>query len=446
MKLIHLLAGILVGAGAVAGATKGYVHYQVKSRVDHLVANAGIVADIRYEGLDTDLSGSATLHGLSILPHRFPDHFRIDAVTLSGPDLSFLLNGFADVRERGELPERAAIAIRGWHMRTDSALIGAMQRTTQKLAELLGVESDSCSLGQVFGTKDFAALGYDEFLVDMQMGYRFADSFPGIEVDWSFRVGEEHGSFQLAMMDVSRRVQPGQTTLPRLREMRMTYRMDPTLTEKAIAYCSEQREIDRETYIAQLGAEPDALYQAYLGFVPGPGLRAAFQELLHNPGELQLTARPLDPVDLTTLSLYQPAQLPELFGLTATANGNPIEDLSFGFLDLAAVLDKSLVQELENDHFWSDLGLFPPDSQAPAATPAARLPTAQPAKYRPVEPNDLAQHVGREVRIVGTGGRKRNGLLKSVERGIATVEERRYGGVLTTTIALGEVVNADAFY
>ncbi|MFA7387194.1 MAG: hypothetical protein WCZ87_05990 [Thiohalobacteraceae bacterium] len=445
MKLTQLLTGILVVAGTVAGAAKGYVHYQVKSRVDHLVASAGMFADIRYEGLDTDLSGSATLHGLSILPHQFPDHFRIDAITLSGPDLSFLLNGFADARAKGELPERAAIAIRGWHMRTDSALIGMMQRSSQELAKLLGVESDSCSLGQMFGAKDFAALGYAEFLVDMQVGYRFADSFPGIEVDWDFRVGKEHGGFQLAMTDVSRHVRPGQTNMPRFREMRITYHMDAPLTEKTIAYCADRRAVDRETYITQLGAEPDALYQAYLGFVPGPGLRAAFQELLRNPGEVRLTAQPLEPLDLTTLALYQPAQLPELFGLSLSVNGNPIEDLSFGFMDLAGVLGEGIEEDMENDNFWSDLGLFPSAPRTPA-TPARRQPAAPSPKYRPVGANDLAQHIGHEVRIVGTGGRKRNGLLKSVERGLATVEERRYGGLLTTTIALDEVVAADAFY
>ena len=444
MKLTHLLAGIVVVAGGVAGATKGYVHYQVKSGVDEFIDSARLFADIRYDGLDTDLSGSVTLHRLSILPHHFPDHFEIEAVTVSGPDMDFLLNGFGKTKQRGELPKRAALAIRGWRVRADSALIHATRKASRKLAELMKVDSDSCSLGQVFGTKDFAALGYDEFLVDMQIGYSFTDSFPGLEVGWDFHTAGESGNFKLTFVDVSHNLQQAPQKAPRLRDMQLTYRLDPEFTGKMIDYCAKQRAVDRDTYITQLGTEPDALYQVYLGFVPGPGLREALQELLRNPGELHLSAQPLDPLDLTTLNLYKPSQIPDLFGLTLTVNDRPVEDLSLAFLDLGADLDQTIREEIQGDSFWNELGFAGPSSTAPA--PAATVRAVEPARYRTVERTKLAEHIGREVRIVATGGRKRSGLLRSVERGVATLDERKYGGVLTTTIALSEIVAAETHH
>lgn len=445
MKLMHLLAGIVVAGGAIAGGVKGYVHYQVKSDIDGLIAAAGPFADISYVDLDTELSGSLTLHGLRILPREFPDHVQIDALTVSGPGMDFLLHGFGGSRERGELPAQASIEMRGWHVRADSALVQALRKSTATLAGLLNIENDSCSLGQVFGARDFTTIGYDELLVDAGMGYRFADTFPGIELNWDFRAGGERGSFGMTLVDVSRSIHAMPSKIPRLRDLRMTYRLDPDFTRKLVDHCAAQRGVDAETYIAQLAAEPDALYQVYMGFVPGPGLRQAFQDMLRHPGELVMTATPVDPLDLTTLGLYQPAQLPDLLGLTVSVNGRSVDDLSLSFVDLGEHLDAQMHDAIGRDSFWSDLGIRPPASSTTRPATTTRAPV-EPPRYRSVGSAQLGEHVGRPVRIVASGGRKRNGVLKSVERGVATVEERRYGGTLTSTIALREITKAEAYH
>lgn len=446
MKLTHLLAGIVTAAVALAAGTKGYVHYQVKSGIDNLISLARPFADIRYQDIDTDLSGSAALHGLSILPHEFPDHFEIDTLTLSGPDMDFLLDGFADARRRGEFPEHAAVDIRGFHVRADSAFVQALQQSAAKLAELLNIDSDSCSLGQVFGAKDFAALGHDEFLVDMGMGYRFAETFPGIELHWEFATPGERGRFDVALTGVGQGMQPRLQSLPKLRTAQLTYRLDPAFTRKAVDYCAQKRAVDRDTYIAQLASEPDIQYQVYMGFVPGPGLRQALQELLRNPGELQVAARPIDPLDFTTLGLYQPSQLPELLGLNVSVNGRPVEDLSLSFVDISTQMNEKMHEEIARDGFWSSLGLSPAEPDGTVTVPAPTTRATPPPGYKDIDHAQLGEHVGRQVRIVGTGGRKRNGMLKSVERGTATVEERRHGGSLTSTIRLNEIVSAEVFY
>lgn len=445
MKLTHLLAGIVIVTGAVAGGIKGYAHYQVKSTLDDLIGGARPFAAIRYEDLDTDLSGSATVHGLSIIPKNFPEHFQIDALTLSGPDMDFLLNGFSEAKKRGKPPERAAISVRGWHVRADSALIRAMQESTQKLAGLLKIQSDSCSLGQLFGAKDFTAIGHEEILIDMSFGYRFADTFPGIEVHWEFNTPGENARFSLTLTDVSRTLRPTQN-MPKLRDVQMNYRLDPAFTRQVIDYCAKLRGVDHEAYIDQLIAEPDVLYQVYLGFVPGPGLRQAFEDLLRNPGELQVVARPYEPLDLTTLGLYKASQLPDLLGLTVTVNGRPVDDMSLSFVDLGTQLDAGMQAEVERSEFWNGLGLAADTPSEPASAPGVDTRGTLQPQYRSIEHAQLGEHVGRQVRIVGSGGRKRNGLLKSVERGIATVEERRYGGSLTSTIALKDIVKAEVFH
>lgn len=442
MKLTQLLTGMVVAAAAVYGGAKGYVHYKVKSDVDRLLEAARPFADVSYGSLSTDLGGRATLADIKIYPREFPDTFRIDALSIRGPNLDFLLHGFAGSASKGELPAQASLEIQGWHLSADSALLAALDQSSRELAEFLQIESDSCSLGRMFGGQDMAALGVSELSVDTRLGYRFTESFPGIELSLEFRAGAETGQLSMTLSGISRSVNAARKTPPRLRDLRFAYRLAPELTHKAVAYCAELRGVDRETFLAQLTEEPDELYMLQMGFVPGPGLRTAFQDLIRNPGEMLFEARPAEPVDLASLGLYNPAQLPDLLGITISVNGKPVEDLSLKLVDLRERLGAERAASIENARNAA-LGLETPDAVPEQEMPAE---TPMPSGYRTVTQAELVGHVGRPVRILASGGRKRNGRLIAVERGIATLEERRYGGKLTSSVALRDIVRAEVMF
>lgn len=442
MKLTHLMAGIAVAAGLVYGGLKTYTHHQIKSTINDTLDKARPFVDIKYRSLSTDLSGSATLTGISISPNGFPEIFMIDTLALRGPNLAFLINGFKNTAQHGEFPAQVELDMRGLHLRTDGHLLETMHKSMQEVGKLLQIESDGCGMGSMFGYEDFAALGYTEIIMNMRMGYRFADSFPGIEIMFDFSVGDESVKFTSTLTDISRSLADAQGAMPRLRDIKLQYQLDPVMTRKAVAYCAEKRGVDNDTYLTQLMQEPDESYMLSLGFVPGPGLRNAMHDMLRNPGEMLIEAHPSEPLDITQLALYSTVQMPDLLALTMTVNGQAVEDLSMSSLDLSERIDPAALRALQDGDVWLEqFGIKHPEpAQSPTETPITPGETGQ---YTVIDNNKLGEYLGRPVRILASGGRKRSGRLLKLDRGIATIEERIHGGTLTTSVALRDIRNVE---
>lgn len=448
MKLTHLLAGIAVAAGAVYGGVKGYIHYRVKSNLDDAIASARPFVSIQYQGIRSDLSGSVTVEGINLRPLEIPERLRIDALTLEGPDLRFLLNGLQETQQRGELPERFHVRIRGLHLATDGPFFEAVHTGQQELAERMGVALDGCSLGQLFGTKDYQALGLDELVLDADFGYRTDQTAPGIELQWHYAArGMESADLSLELSGVSRSLGSWIQAAPRFKSFQLSYRLDPDFVARAIDYCADLRGVSSEEYLTQLTQEPDELYMASLGFVPGPGIRNALQSMLHQSGELVVDARPAEPLELTELQLYHPTQIPDLIGLQVKVGEQPVEDLSASMLDLSQYVEPGAPPlPSDQDNLWARLfgAEASPAEDSLGSNSAPARP--DPPRYRKVASGELKDHIGKSVRIQATGGRKRYGRLKSVRGGVATLEERVYGGRLTASIRLREIVKAEVFF
>lgn len=438
MKITHLVAGIAVAAGLVYAGVKGYAHYQIKASIDDTLALARPFVDIKYQSLSTNLRGAATLTGISISPNEFPEIFMLDALTLSGPDLDFLINGFKTSAQRGELPAQIELDLRGLHLSTEGHLLRTLDTSMQQITELMQIESDGCGLGNSFDREIFAALGYSEILMNLRMGYKFSDISPDIEITLAGSVGNESMTFTSYLADVSRNLGAARGTMPRLRDLKLQYRLDPQLTRKVVDYCAEKRGVDIDSYLTQIMQEPDELYMLHLGFVPGPGLRDALQAMLRNPGEMVVEARPHEPLDISQLALYSAEQIPDLLALTVTVNGQAVDDLRVSSLDLSEHIDPLAVKALQEDGVWmQQFGIKPvPPEQPPSQDPATPATNGQ---FKVIESSKLGDYIGRPVRIMASGGRKRAGKLLKLDRGIATVEERIHGGTLTTSVALRDI-------
>ena len=86
--LILILLLIAVGYGGV----KGYIYYKVKTRMDNLAIQVSPWMGIEYKGISSTLGGTVTLENLTLRPKAFDDYIQIDQLTLTTPDLGFLLS------------------------------------------------------------------------------------------------------------------------------------------------------------------------------------------------------------------------------------------------------------------------------------------------------------------------------------------------------------------
>lgn len=443
-KLTHLIAGIAVAAGATYGGIKAYVHYQVKSDLDDAIAAARPFVDIRYGGISSELSGSVTVEDIRIRPVGFPETFEIDGITLIAPDIQFWLGGHKDLQQQGKIPENIRLAVNGLRMPTDGIIFETIRESQQQMARIMELELDQCSVAQVFGARDYQAVGIDELVMDSDFGYGFTVASPGIELNMNFASrGIESGNFSITLSGVSQSMASWMMNQPGFGGFAMQYRLEPELATKALRHCANLRGISESEYLAQVASEPDEAYMLGLGFVPGPGLRGVIQEMLARGGDLEVTAHPAEAIDFRTLHLYQPEQIPALLGVSVSLNGKPVDDLSVSMLDLTPYLDGDGVTRPRG---LKDLVTWGQEEEA--TTEELRKPSAPPppeARFRKVPPSELRQHVGYSVRILAKGNRQRNGRLLAVEGSVATLEQRIHGGTLTTSVSLKEIQKVEVY-
>jgi hypothetical protein len=193
--------------------------------------------------------------------------------------------------------------------------------------------------------------------------------------------------------------------VPQLRELGVTVK-DLSYNERMKNYCAGVSKITNEEYIK---AEVEGGMLQRAGIALGPGLRQAYRDYLTKAGEIQVRIRPTEDIDPRTLTMFKPEDLRTILNLTVTANGKPVEDLSF------ALVAPSVPTAVARG---------PQDDAKPQQLPAARPPP--------------------QVRVQERGqSQPREGTLLQVFEGNAVIERQLTGGSMSLKIPLPRIVKAE---
>ena len=74
---------ILLIPAMLYGVLKGILYYNAKTSVDDIVAATSHMADVRYDGIDTELRGAVTVKGITVQPLGIDDTVTVDSIRLS---------------------------------------------------------------------------------------------------------------------------------------------------------------------------------------------------------------------------------------------------------------------------------------------------------------------------------------------------------------------------
>jgi hypothetical protein len=436
VKLKNLVVITLVGAGIAYGGLKGYIHYKVKKQVDRMVAAAMPFADIDYGSIGSDLRGRVMVKDLVIYPSGVNDAVKAEQLTIITPGLEYLLNG-SDSLKQGELPERMGIALTGARLNLKGRLTEMLEQVE---AAQLGQQPDegiACNLSGNFLTAQYRELGLDELVFDTRFSFErgLTASQLVFKMDYSIR-GIEQAELTITLDGLGTSVMGLALASPQLQRVAISYRPDAEFSRQTLEHCAGKQGIDVQTFVNALFERSDEDYMHDLGFVPGPGIRAAMQELTRHAGELSVVAQPASTLDLKTIHLYKPQDWPDLFGLIVKVNGKEVSDLSFTLPDI----DLSQGDEPMASFKLPGLDFFRPQEQA-APTPAqtgkkpgiSRSASGRP-RYRIVARGEVNDLVGQTVRISTTDGKRRSGRVISIRNGIISLEMRMHGGTLSTRV------------
>lgn len=415
-KLLLALAllPILVYAGL-----KGFLYYKTKEGVEQIITMARPFATISYEGIDSTLGGVIGLIGVKIQPVNLNDGLKIQSLDVQTPGLGFLLFGVRQASS-GEIPERLRLSLRGLSLNMTGQLMGLiedLQRNEQDPPTPPGLLN--CGKVSRLTSREYTQLGYSQMVLDLGFGFEYDKrrQHADLKFDWAMRdAGAMTGSITLDGIAPQLLAAGGQ---PKLGPLRLEYR-DRSFTEKLKHFCAKEAGLTPDQYVeAEVGVS-DARFLEGWGFVPGPGLRAAYRDFLQHPERIEVEIEFPSDMDPTHLGVIQPENLLSMVHLDLSVNGKPVTDMSF------------------SRHAATSA---PP----PTATPSKPKVTSKPKSFQPVEIADLNKYRGQAVKVYTKQKMVREGVLTQVEANEVAIERRLARGSITITVSVHDIERVEVF-
>jgi hypothetical protein len=443
MKARILLLVPIVLLAVAYGAAKAYVHYQVTTGLDELIAKAAPVAAIEYEDVGSDLTGALTIEKIEVTHEASGFYVNIDALEIQGDDFGFLLELTGGL-ERGEPPSKLSARFRGVEIPISHEFFDQIKQAAE--ANSLG-SSEVCSLGGILQRSELMDLGYSTITADMGFGYEYDRDLKRIDARFDYKLaGVESLSMAMRVGAVSDQPMGMMASPPVLEKASMVYRVEPDYMRRAVEYCAAGKKQDRQAFLRALFPQgDDAYYQRNLGFVPGPGLREMFREMVTKGGDVRVRITPPPDFTVQKLNMYRPEDLVEMLIQEVSINDRLVTDLSFSQTEVSewdVTGDAAVAEERQV--------LRPRPDTAAGAKKAAGADQKQRQKpqwaYREVDKRELGKYLGRQVRLYIKGSPKpRAGELDEVTDKKALVDQRHSGGTFTTHVPFDRMLRAEVF-
>ncbi len=409
MKLKTLLLVILAVPAIGYALIYGYVWIQTKWDLDRLAKELAPAVDFRYGSIGLSPTGTVSVSQLSFVPAGLGETIGIDRVEVKTPGVDFILSGSRSLRE-GKLPRRLGLAFTGIRIDTDGQLWEAIRRLGAENDRLPanGLACDIASIATMQGR--LANLTPSQIVIDLEQLLE-AGQAPGTA---SLHLNLRQRDYGQVSLDLDFADIPEPFTRfmdpPRLSALAAKLSLDPEYAREAQQYCAEASRMPADRFLDTLLAQDDRAYLKDIGLIPGPGLRTLLQGFLDGEAvEARLAVPP--GLDLASIKLYKPADIPRLLSLQVAASGSPIADLSFK-------------TEL------------PVAAREPKPATASPVSGARPSAAAPADISfaDLERYLDSSVLITLRDGRERRGVVDQVGNGIVYLKSQLQTGSFTMEI------------
>lgn len=419
-KLVWLIGILLIAFGLA----KGGMYWYVKQKLDKGIMEVAPRATIEYAGLDTSLKGRIDIRDISVVPVGQSEAFKISRVSIQGPDaLAYLLNHNPVTGSEGP-PEYLNIAINNLSLDLTGSLasnldqdylISMQQGGAGVAAACRG--SGNMSLGML---KD---MGYNTLTADGRLFYRYDEHAKELRGNIELDVFDIQSLFmELTLGNVSSQVlKSGSPGMPWLTGFRVTTEIQPEFGKKVSTYCAAKT----GQTIAEYEEQAAGMFMRNLadnGIVLGRGLKMAVRSYHRDWGEIDIIAKPAEPVKLLELMLRPPQNIEQAFGLQVAINDQLLTDLDFKLQKGAR--------------------LFVPDppKKKKAAAPKPRYRMV----WKKISTANLHRYLDRNVKLYMTGQPIRKGILMDVNEKSVAVEQRVDGGKFTAHVPMKNIIRAEA--
>ena len=424
MKAKNVLFGLLLVVGLVYLSAKGYVYYQTKSKLDEVIKQASLFAEVSYGGISSDLQkGSVSVNDVSITPRTLQDVIHIGELKMQGDGPMFLFSDTSKMAQ--QTPEFLAVSMRGLRLGLDGELYNSVGAMAAAQAKSKGIKlPDSCEFGGSLTGDDLRALGYDALYANAAMIVEHDKIASKTKMSVDMDV-EDMGEFSMTTTMRGGGSPMMMAMAPSADEIRFVYTVDPEYMKGVKKYCAEVLKISEEEYIRRIVDASGAEFQKYYGFAPGDGIREAIKSFMLKPGEIDLRMRPSPDINPATINNFRPADIVSMLGATLYVNGEPVQDLSFS------------LDEQYDAMFGGEEGKAE-DGQEKKKNIARYV-------YQVTPVNRMTQYLGAKVKVSTTDGKTRQGTLISVNNKTAQVEQRVHSGKFAVHVPLEQISKFEVY-
>jgi hypothetical protein len=413
-KLTHIAAGVVLAGATAFGAAKGYAHWLVNSQLEELARVLSPYAELRWDGISTELAGSIEVSGLTIAPRLLPEDIAIESVRLDTGDPRLLFSGLP--RRTQETPEKLSVAVRGLRIPLSGSLLDSLEQGNG------GRRADACGPAGMPGPAMLAAMGVPALELDV------GADLEAPKGEGRVRLAFNYATRGLDQMNATVAIGGVDQGLPNLREATVRYQPNAEAYARMTDHCARRRGSDRETYLQSLASESDAAFAERFGVAPGPGLRDAIARYLQQPGEVKVVLRPDAELVLAPGANRSLQYWIDAAGLALYVNGQLVEDLS--------VLPAAL-----------PVGPAMADGELAGTAGAGAVAAAGgPASFRERPLADIGKFLDHRVRVHTRDGKPpREGRLKHVDAVQADVDQRHSGGHLIAHVRIEQISRLEVY-
>lgn len=457
MKRISLLLFILLLPVFAVAGFYGYLWWRASDLADRMVAQASPFVEINYGGVRIDLLATeVALQDVRVAPMGMGDQLRIEEVVLKSQDWSQMMRLDGNLQHE-PWPEGLSLRLQGVLFHLDGPMLQQWAVMAQQAqAQQTYTFGRFCSSLQ--GPELMQAMGYRMINLDMEVGYQFIPATQRMTIDMAVDAKQlSDFSFEMVLeVSDSSLTAASMAGSARLHSISMDAR-DKGFNSRYREYCATQAGVQDEQFDAALGEEFIQLGRL-MGVQP-PEVFVQHVVGMYKPGaNLGFKLQPPSPVgQFDMMGLDSPEAVVGLLNPSININGQQINAPQISaFLKEAMaavavpepevqVLNEPQVEAFESIELAED-SKQKLDVPQVVLAPSRQAPVVPEVKgYRATPLSDMAQYVGKPVRMVTYFGRRIEGRILEMNRHEVMIEQRMQRGVATYSIALDKVAELEVY-
>lgn len=317
-----ILIGLVLLVTLAYGGAKAYIHFKASDGVDAAVMFLAPYASLEYGGISSTLSGELTIDEVRLKINGYRDDIYIGRLGIATPSFLTLLQ-LSDLAATSQgsdasRPEYFGIIAKEIRVPVTADYYRDLYEKNIKAIAPSDIRQRGVQCVGKYGYSPEALvhLGYDELIMSMSVIFRQADSHFITETDFDI-VDMAKMEIEVTMTGSPMSAAMGGVAyLPSLHSMQVKL-TDNSLNQRIQQYCTDLGLTQAQIQRAHLNALQYA--GSTLGIKFDEYVTDPYKKYLNDKSIFIMTAKPRQPLQLTSISKYKPSDVPALLNLEASA-------------------------------------------------------------------------------------------------------------------------------